>query len=376
MKKTVIALAAAAMTAPLAANAETSWFGFSQITAGMGEGNGSAYLDSNDNVDYSNDGLAFGHDRVRIGYKASEGNAFAKLQIDFDKADGGSNITNNIIKDAVVGYEFAPAAKISTGMFKTPVGMDFTTSGKKLDITKRGMEKGLALERSAGGMLSGDFEGGFGYDVGVFNPTTRSKAVSTNKGTGENASGTGEDMAMAGRVRYDMDNLHLQAGYGTSPNAGAGNDLDGDDTVQDDEWDTEDYTLMNFGAKYTMDPLTLKYEYMAGENVRGYEDYDQTVMYFHGGWMLNDSTELVARHYTGNTDAGDDVDMDVTNTYLGANFFLNDAARIQVNYVVAGGDNDDYAEDFVVDGATFEGLSGFGKTYTSDALLAQFQYSF
>ncbi|MFP4697027.1 MAG: hypothetical protein ACLFQD_11090, partial [Thiohalospira sp.] len=112
----------------------------------------------------------------------------------------------------------------------------------------------------------------------------------------------------------------------------------------------------------------------AGENVQGIEDLDQTVTYFHGGWMLNDSTELVARHYMGNTDDGNEVDMDVSNTYLGANFFLNDAARIQVNYVVAGGDNDDYAETFVAgDG---KGMSGFGKTSTEDAVLAQFQYSF
>ncbi|MFW6191549.1 MAG: porin, partial [Thiohalospira sp.] len=205
MKKTVIALAAAAMTAPLAANAETDWFGFSQITAGMGEGNGKAYLDNNDNVDYSNDGLTFGADRIRIGYKASEGDAFAKLQLDFNRPTAGGEDSaigvNEVIKDAVVGYKLAPAAKISTGVFKTPVGMDFTTPGKKLDITKRGMEKGLALERAAGAMVSGDLDGGFGYDVGVFNPTNRSKAVDTpdNDGSpGSDAEGTGEDSAYAG----------------------------------------------------------------------------------------------------------------------------------------------------------------------------------
>ncbi|SFD49354.1 Outer membrane protein (porin) [Thiohalospira halophila DSM 15071] len=366
MKKTVIALAAAAMTAPLAANAETSWFGFSQITAGMGEGNGSAYLDNNGNVDYSNDGLAFGADRVRIGYKASHGNAFAKLQVDFNRDAEKDGIgLNDMIKDAVVGYEFNPAAKVNLGVFKTPVGMDFNTSGKKLDITKRGMEKGLVLERAAGAMVSGDLAGGLGYDVGIFNPANRSSSVDTpTKEAGENAEGNGEDMAYAGRIRYDMDNLHLQASYGSSSNAGGyGANTAGEES--------EDYTVMDFGAKYTMNPLTAKFEYIAGENVQGIEDLDQNVMYLHGGFMLNDSTELVARHYTGNIDDGND-DLDVTNTYLGANFFLNDAARIQVNYVVAGGDNDDYAE-FVDIG---DQESGFGKTYTEDAVLAQFQYSF
>jgi len=148
-------------------------FGYAQVTAESGNGLGHSANDEKN-------GLRFGADRVRLGYKLSLGKVFSKLQLDFNKTDSSSNPgqLDEIIKDAVVGYKFDRAASFKIGQFKTPVGMDFNTSGAKLDITKRGMEKKLVLERSAGAMLSGRKIGGvFGYDVGIFNPATRSAAV-------------------------------------------------------------------------------------------------------------------------------------------------------------------------------------------------------
>ena len=89
------------------------------------------------------------------------------------------------IKDLKVNIEDKEILKginlsVKVGEFKTPVGMDFNVSGKKLDITQRGVEKKLVLERSLGAMVSGRKIGDmFSYDIGVFNPTNRSSAVSS-----------------------------------------------------------------------------------------------------------------------------------------------------------------------------------------------------
>ncbi|MFB6261859.1 MAG: porin, partial [Thiohalorhabdaceae bacterium] len=129
-------LVAAAITGLVAAPgahaaADVSWFGYNQITLEQqgenGNGNGS--------------GFGFGADRIRIGYKAKFDNgAFSKLQVDFNRnLEDDRGGLPRLIKDATVGYDFGPA-NVQAGMRKTPVGMDFNTSGKKLDITKRGME--------------------------------------------------------------------------------------------------------------------------------------------------------------------------------------------------------------------------------------------
>jgi len=176
MKKSLITLAiVAAVAVPMTVSAaEAKFFGYSQITAAVGKG-----AEGNDD----NDGLRFGADRIRLGYKIKQGNAWGKLQVDFMKTDSSGDttydvdngvLTSNpntkigvpeIIKDAVVGYKFNDAANVMAGVFKTPVGMDFNTSGKGLDIVQRGMEKKLVLERAAGLMVSGRNLGGFGMTL-------------------------------------------------------------------------------------------------------------------------------------------------------------------------------------------------------------------
>ena len=59
-------------------------FGFSQMTAESGDG-----LTSKTGTD---DGLRFGGDRIRIGYKVKWGQVFSKLQIDFNKSGGTKKI--------------------------------------------------------------------------------------------------------------------------------------------------------------------------------------------------------------------------------------------------------------------------------------------
>ena len=348
MKKSLITLAiAAAVAVPMTVSAaEAKFFGYSQITAAVGAG----YSEDDPDDVGDADGLRFGADRIRMGYKIKQGNAWGKLQVDFMKAaDGDATIgVDEIIKDAVVGYKFSDAANVMAGVFKTPVGMDFNTSGKSLDITKRGMEKKLVLERAAGLMVSGRNISGFGYDIGVFNPTGRSSAV--NFGT------AGDAMAYAGRVMYDMgDSLHVEASYGTS-------------TQNDSALATaEDYTVFDVAGSYKWNAMTLKAEYIAGSNVNGVKDADESVWYLHGGYAFNDTFEGVVRYYSATQDRPGGGDSTLGNAYLGANIYLAEKnnARIQLNYVLASGDTD---------GADI--YNGAAKGYTDDIFLAQFQVGF
>ncbi|MEC4684175.1 MAG: porin [Nitrospirota bacterium] len=361
----IMAVSIALLSIPVKASAadlQVKWFGYSQITVEGGDG-----------VKKDESDPRIGADRVRIGYNAKLGNVFSKLQIDFNKAGlkteetttiadpdnpsntldftpalltsaSNTNILPNIIKDAEVGYKFNNSASVKVGMFKTPVGMDFNVSGKKLDITKRGMEKALVLERSLGIMASGrNIAGGFGYDIGYFNPTTRSAAVS---------GGTpGDDKAYAVRGMYDMGKmLHVEASYGKSEKAN-GNYYTG-----------EDYTVLDVGASYKMQGATIKAEYIDGKNVKGVDGKDQAVWYLHAGYQFTPMYETVVRYYQGNDDLSD---TSLSNTFIGLNVYLNPAkkynSRIQLNYVLASGDTD-----------TWAGLGG----YKDDAILAQYQVAF
>jgi hypothetical protein len=357
-------LVAAAITGLVAAPgvshaADVSWFGFNQITL---EQQGETSTPNGT----KGGGFEFGADRIRIGYKASfDSGAFSKLQLDFNEADGTSTQIDNVIKDALVGYDFG-AAKAQVGMFKTPVGMDFNTSGKKLDITKRGMEKSLVLERSAGLMVSGGVQG-FGYKVGVFNPATRG---ATQTAANPNA---GENYAYAANVSYDMGKmLHAEVGYGVS---GADDDqtvsaLNGNATGSAD-----DYQVFDIGLKsQPMPGLTLKGEYISGSNYLSVEDLDRTVWFLHGGYEFTPMLEGVVRHYASNIEGPGGGESDYNETFLGLNVFLNPEkhheARIQLNYVMPSGDDDE---------SGFHGGSRAVTDKNGDAtgtFLAQFQTSF
>jgi len=336
-------LAATTMTAQ--AEVKVKWFGFAQITA------------SAVSEDDPNDGLVFGADRVRFGFKVKDGNFFAKLQADLNRNHNSApknGTLPEIIKDIVVGWKFSNAAKISLGQFKTPVGMDFNTSGKKLDITKRGMEKSLVLERGVGAMISGrKIGGGFGYDVFYGNPVGRSAA--------DPVAATGSETTTALNVRYDMGKMmHVELGYGLAETSATGPG-------------TDDYAVVDFGFRFKSGPSTAKFEYIDGTSVGGVDGTDETVWFAHYGHMLNKSTELVVRYYAGSSSTTGNSDTDLNNTFLGVNFFTGSNktnGRIQVNYVFAGGDDQNGTSNPT--GTAYTGLSGF----TDDAILTQYQVSF
>jgi hypothetical protein len=314
------------------AELKVKWFGFAQLTAEVRD------------QDEPNDGIEFDADRVRIGFKLKEDKIFGKLQVDFLKSSSrssGSADLPGIIKDAEAGYKFSNAASLKIGQFKTPLGMDFNTSGKKLDITKRGMEKGLVLERALGLMLSGRKMGGFGYDIGIFNPAVRSSA---------DAGGTrGKDNAYIGRVMYDTKSFHIEGAYGT------------DETSVDEK---SDYKVWDVAGSYKTGPFTFKAEYISGDNVDGDPNQEEDVWYVHGGYKWSDGRyEAVLRFYSGDHDnAG--VSTDLTNTFVGLTFFLGSKfnGRLQLNYVFASGDT----------GGAYKGQRG----YKEDAILTQYQISF
>lgn len=371
---------------------EVDWFGFAQITAETtGEGD-----------DGDGGGLAFGADRIRIGNTAQWGNGVhAKLQLDFnapsvDENDGNSDFldessnTNqlpNVIKDAVLGYRVNDNLDIQAGMRKMPVGMDFNTSGKKLDIPKRSMEKALVLERSAGAFLFGEAptagDGELGYALAVANPATRSGAVQAgagkcdpdgasagSPGKANQAGSRGEDNSYAGRLSYQAGpGLYAEGYYGGS-------------TTSCTASNAEDYQVYGLGLRSQPTPgVTLKAEWISGSNVQHVDSRDRDVWYVHGGYMLTPGIEGVIRHYSSHFDGGD-VDATLGETWLGANFFLNPQSphqtRIQLAVVVPSGDT--AASDY----DSGKGPADYHRTQLNfdkedeaeTTFLAQFQASF
>jgi len=207
---------------------------------------------------------------------------------------------------------------------------------------------------------------GFGYDVMIANQTTRSGAV---KESDHNAA---EGNAYMGRVMFDWgQELHAEASYGTSPMAGG-------------KKDSEDYNVFNFGVDSHFGRSNLKFEYYDVENIQGRKGWDMSTTAITGTHFVTDTIELAFKDIRGSEEL-DGQTSDVSNTYLGVNFYLNPANnkmdrsskrkrnshKVMVNYVIAAGDTDLFntsrAEDF---------KKGTGSFYRDDAILAQYQFKF
>ena len=353
-------------------------FGFSQIGAETGDGVIKSDSDAK---------VKFGADRIRLGWKYFSGNVVGKVFLDFNQAtdDKEDVALRRVIKDAFVGYKFSDDVQVKAGLIKTPVGMGFTIPGWNLDVIKRGFDKKLAFERNTGLMISGRDIGfgnngkvnalemgherpwkGFGYDIMIGNQATRSGAV--NKSTKSNAQGN----SYYGRVMFDWgQELHTEASYGTSPMAGGTKD-------------SKDYNVFNFGVDSHFGRSNLKFEYYDVKNIKGRDGWDMSTTAVTGTHFVTDTIELAVKDIRG-SEKLDGQTSDVSNTYLGVNFYLNPANnkmdrsskrkrnshKVMVNYVVAGGDTDLFntsrAEDF---------KKGTGSFYRDDVILAQYQFKF
>lgn len=336
-------------------------YGFSQFEMRGGDGMS------------SEGGVFFKAQRIRVGFNYFSGPVGGKLFLDFNQShtsDQGG--VPKMIKDAFMSYRWSNAAFLKLGMYKTPLGMDFTTPGWNLDIALRAEEKGLVLERDFGIMLSGRLIGqpedkamktnglemgterqgyGFGYDIGVFNPAGRSAAVTWDK------TQLGDALAYVGRVHYDHGpGLHMELAYGVSEEAGGKG--------------TEDYSVYDFGIASEFGRWELKAEYVSGEKVRGVEGWDSAAYFVNAGFMLSKGLQGVVRYYSADSDQPDAPKYTLTNTVIGLNWYIAPLSykprnlqrqKIVFNYILAGGDKDEW-----------NGVAGF----TDDAWLMQWQYKF
>ena len=347
-------------------------FGFAQLEARGGDG----IIGDNDDSK-----VAFGAQRVRLGWKYSAGKVRGKVFLDFNKdasniaKTGDGAVMPDMVKDAFVSYVADPAFVIKAGLIKMPNGMSFTMPGWNLDIAERGFDKALVLERNTGLMISGrgiGWEGnkvdgfemgherpwkGFGYDVMMANQANRSVAASSTKNGGN---------SYAVRGMFDWtETLHLEASYALSENAAGPSGPTGG----------EDYSNINVGVDSNLGELSLKAEYFNAKNINGTDGFDQQVYTATAGYFVMPSLELVGKHMQGSAQ-GNGADTDLGNTYIGANIFMSmpyqdfsrkakrmrNQHKVVLNYIIASGDTD----------GVWNGLKG----YKDDAFIAQYQFKF
>jgi len=285
--------------------------------------------------DFKSDGEdtpAFGAGGIRIGFKGQHTKEIAsKLQVDFNREhqkDPKEGTLPEIIKDMVIYYKFRDEATVAMGQFKSPFGMDFNAAGTKLDIPVSGPEKRLVFERALGAMLSGQkIAGGFGYDLGVFNPSGR--GIGTKNGGKK-----GMDQMWVARLSFDrpilgMDQFHAETSYGSSSSSVAGK---------------EDITAVDAAIKAVIAALTLKFEYLAASDLNGTKGVDEQVWYAHMAYLVHPMLEGVVRHYQSTEDT---THTELGSTFIGVNLFFDPechhCARLMVHYMVAGGDKSNYA---------------------------------
>ncbi|WP_324171030.1 porin [Sulfurimonas sp.] len=349
-------------------------FGFAQLEARGGSG---VIADNEDSK------VAFGAQRIRLGWKYVAGNVRGKVFLDFNqnhddnKKTGDGAAMPSMVKDAFISYVVDPAFVVKAGLIKMPNGMSFTMPGWNLDIAERGFDKKLVLERNTGLMISGRDIGlgnngkvngfemgherpwkGFGYDVMIANQASRSASASSSKNGGNS-------YAVRGMFDY-TEKLHIEASYALSENAKGPSGTTGG----------EDYKNINIGVDSNLGKLSLKAEFFDAKNIKGTKDRDEQVFTATAGYFVTPSLEVVAKHMQGNaTWATGTPDTTLSNTYLGLNIFMSmpyedfsrkakrarNQHKVVLNYIVAGGDT-----------TKWNGLGG----YNDNAFIAQYQFKF
>ena len=354
-----------------------TFFGFAQLEARGGEGTfGTAPHDQQ---------VAFGAQRIRLGWKYVAGKVRGKVFLDFNQDHANLKTGNGaampkMIKDAFISYVADPGFVVKAGLIKMPNGMGFTMPGWNLDIAERGLDKALVLERNTGLMLSGRGIGwkgnkvngfemghdrawtGFGYDVMIANQASRSAAAKSTKFGGQS-------YAVRGMFDY-TEKLHVEASYGLSENAKGPSGITGG----------ENYSNINVGVDSNLGRLSLKAEYFNAQNILGVKDRNEQVATATAAYFLTPKLEAVVKHIQASaTWAAGTTDTTLGNTYLGVNLFLSqphsdfsrkskkgrNQHKVVLNYIVATGDT--YGSTTV-----WNGLKG----KKGDAFIAQYQFKF
>jgi len=362
-----------------------TFFGFAQLEAVGGKG---AQIKNAGSEANANTNVGFRAQRIRLGWKYVAGAVRGKVFLDFNQAHDTQKATDGaavpkMIKDAFISYKFNNAFIPKLGVIKMPNGMGFTMPGWNLDIAERGLDKALVLERNMGLMISGrgiGYEGnkvngfemgherpwkGFGYDVMVANQASRSSAVSSS------AMG-GNSYAVRGMFDY-TEKLHTEISYAKSENA---------DGKEAKTTNGVDYSNINVGIDSNLGALSLKAEYFDAHNIKGTQDYDESVFTATAAYFVTPSLELVAKTMQGSAQKGATANTTkLGNTYLGFNYFFfspytdfsrkakrtRNQHKVVFNYILANGSG---ATEVAAD--KWSGLSG----YRANAFIAQYQFKF
>ena len=349
-------------------------FGFSQLEARGGKG---TIADDEDSK------VAFGAQRIRLGWKYQAGKVRGKVFLDFNQdhevngKTGDGAAMPKMVKDAFISYVADPAFVIKAGLIKMPNGMSFTMPGWNLDIAERGFDKKLVLERNTGLMISGRAIGGsgkvdgfemgherpwvgFGYDIMMANQADRSAVV------GANGSSKNGGNSYAARIMYDnTEKLHVEASYALSENANGLTDATGG----------EDYSNINIGIDSNLGNLSLKAEYFDAESLYGTKGYNEQALTATAGYFVTPALEIVGKYMKGNAQKIGSADTTLTNVYLGMNIFMSmpyqdfsrkakrmrNQHKVVLNYIVASGDTES---------------NNIAGGYNDNAFVAQYQFKF
>lgn len=333
-----------------------TWNATIQVTGDSGEG---AQLKNN----YAQRDMVFGHEMMRAELKYQSGEAFAKALIDL--AEQTSSFGNIFYFHAGYNINMPFLKNIIAGSFKTPSGMEWNTHYAKLEVTRRLFYTMMIPKVGAGAMLTGDMGAGLSYDLALYNGTTTGASV------GEDS----VDRGYAFKLKYDMgEMLHTEFYYNGTSNTdeyavGAG----------------YDYKLMGLGVTFKSAGFTFMGEYTDAQNIGG-NAKNMNLWYAHLGYTLSEKFTFVVRHYMATMENGAaKYETELSNTILGVNYYLNPKARIQLNYIFAGGDKFDtgagkvFADTGAVTShnkATYIASTSDANYYLSNALALQFQVMF
>lgn len=423
MKKNLVALAVAtALVVPgvaFAADSNTNndntgpvVYGYAQITGGNQFG-----TSTNGSTGGSN-GLIFGANRVRLGFKGeavpgvtynimagwdnaviSGNNAFnqgipgySTNQLNNGLGGGG----NAQLLDAWLNYAPVPFAQLEVGKFKQPVGNEYIdTQGNELPFIFRSMSQSLLPGRTAGAMIHADnvMGTGIGYAVAIADETSLDYGSAYNwEVSGANPFGSGQAGFLNGsggylasaRLTYDFMGPLLKAEISgsrmTLPNRpnplGVSSNVDSLYT-----WNlgvhgglmgikyAAGYTNLNTGTTRNGAPGYTAQDWNVGLGVNLYQ------MTLLPSWLdIEPAVRFDSFSY--NNHSYDDIKLD--NTTVGLNYYVNPnnphAAEIQVNYIIPTARNGNFGTG--TNGGVFGGNGAPINGMAYNTLMLQFQAGF
>lgn len=338
------------------ANAEVKVTGAVQINAKSGEGtNGN----STDPTTDATSGLRFGAGHVRLAAAFSKDNSFGKLML---KMDGGTLATPIYLGFVGHKFNYGFLNSITAGIFKNPLGMEFNVGSLNQDVVEFSPVKYLSGGTVTGAMLKGELGFGLSYDLALYNSQMALGAGDTIADSADN--NVGEAFGKALKLAYDRNAIHFQVGYAM------------DEDARDEIAGNPNYASkkLDIGATYKANNLKIMAEFLTSKDeltdivVADSEELTQTAMYFHVGYKFMKNMEAVVRYSTGKyeyTAGGTTIDATLSNINLGLNIWGNDTERLQVNYILAGGDKRGEVKEMQMSGL-----------YDADALVAVYQIKF